>query len=65
MKKALLLMIAILVVATFAFSAEEVNVGDSKLTWAGWDTIVYGWPKLNEAGQITSVQGISVLGYTW
>jgi len=65
MKKVLLVVLAILITATFVFSAEEANVGESKLTWAGWDTIVYGWPKLNDAGQITSVQGISILGYTW
>lgn len=64
MKKVLLIVMAVLITATFAFSAEETNVGDSKLTWAGWDTIAYGWPKLNASGQITSIQGITLgIGY--
>jgi len=65
MKKVLLLVILLSVLTTFSFSADAINIGDSELTWAGWDTIVYGWPKLNSAGQITSIHGISLIGYAW
>lgn len=65
MKKALLLVILISAFATFSFAANGADNGESELRWAGLDTIVYGWPNLNSEGQITSIQGISILGYTW
>ncbi|MEA2067317.1 MAG: hypothetical protein U9O65_09570 [Thermotogota bacterium] len=65
MKKALLFVILISLFATFGFAVNGAGIGDGKLTWAGWDTIVYGWPTLNGAGQITSIQGISLIGYAW
>ncbi len=65
MKKVLLLVILVSILTSFGFAADATGVDNSKLTWAGWDTIVYGWPKLNSAGQITSIQGISLIGYAW
>ena len=58
MKKLLVLIIVVVAITTFAMAAERP-------TWLGWDTIVYGWPEFNELGQMTKVQGISVLGYAW
>ncbi|HAA86374.1 MAG TPA: hypothetical protein DCE14_08540 [Kosmotogaceae bacterium] len=58
MKKLLILMIVVVAITSFAMAAERP-------TWAGLDTIIYGWPEFNELGQMTKLQGISFLGYNW
>ncbi|HAA86373.1 MAG TPA: hypothetical protein DCE14_08535 [Kosmotogaceae bacterium] len=58
MKKLLLVVCIILVIASITMAAERP-------TWLAWDTIVYGWPQLNAMGQMEKLSGISILGYSW
>ncbi len=58
MKKLLVVMIVVFAITSIAMAAERP-------TWAGWDSIVYGWPTFNELGQMTELAGISILGYAW
>jgi hypothetical protein len=58
--KKLVLVLCVVLVVSFAFSMES-----RRPTWAGWDTIVFGWPEFNAMGQMTKLSGISILGYSW
>ncbi len=58
MKKLLLVVCVILVVAS-------ITVAAGRSTWIGFDTIVYGWPEYNHMGQMTGVSGIMLIGYGW
>lgn len=57
--KLLVLVCALLVLGSVVFGATGP-------TWVGFDTIVFGWPSINNAGQMTRVFGISLpLGLSW